>query len=407
MDVPRVLLPRPFPFMPPQVAPVRTPAPKHLPPDEKIQRRREYNREKQRLVRERAELALAALQDTIEALEAEVGRRRQQDKARRRRGDHMENTETLLPWREIAAAMAEETRVSNASNRALQANVERMRRVAISMYTWVFGHVIRAAPAESMSCTAHLTRTSLGADPASRRLSYAWLTDRLYHNVDRLLDGHGLHYRPVVVDEGDAIGDVIVEFDDDDLMMLSTRTRRHVPATFHHVCRAYDALAMPGAKGDFILAGRTRLLEDVAGGSEIVYSRAVWTRNERPWIDNKVWRTYRSVTRVVVVSQTIHDDATFPVTALQRHRIGILVVDRLDATRTLVRELNLNSHAFDAANGAFVSLDQEGLQYHAGFSDTDDSETKRTKLRRRITMGGDKERVGRLVRLDAALHATS
>ncbi|KAF0683091.1 Aste57867_24779 [Aphanomyces stellatus] len=336
-------------------------------------KKRQYNRDKQREFRKKLEMELEDLRGSVKALEYEVNTRRG-----RMRGATDGADSSFLPWRDVAAVFSQSAMTAVHTNRALKSEIKHVKLLAECMHAWVHSATPRF--------TTPRDRFATGGGPMvlhksheSRKIAAEWITDRLGHNADAIFHAHGMP------SEATRLADIVVSRDASGIFEYVTRHQRAVDAPFDHVCQAYTLISQGVASEsggiDLVLSNRVELDKELmrSVGKDIVYSQATLVRAGHEWRDNKLWRTFRTPTRLLIVSQNVLEDDAHPVTRLQRHRFSIVAVDRLTDGKTLTRQLNYNSQAFSAADGAYVSLDIEMQQFSADLSHVADDEVKAEK----------------------------
>ncbi|KDO20098.1 hypothetical protein SPRG_14637 [Saprolegnia parasitica CBS 223.65] len=317
--------------------------------------KRLYNRRKQREFRERLERRLSELRALVSTLEAELDRRKPQKNG----------SALLLPWADVASALASAAAEASRSHHHLRVHAERLETVYRTLHTWVHQpaiiHPACYAVHERRVFTS--TRVGLAIDLNVRRLSCEWLLDRLYHNAEALLEAHGLPRGAPPSHATNA--EFLFDVTDAGTHQYATARQHVLRTSLDHVASAYTLMGRDGdGDSSVALAGRRVLdpeLIAMLADKNIVYSQSMYTRHGAPWRDNRLWRVYASPDSVVVVSQNVHDDPLNPVTPLQRFRYVIIAVDAIDGQRVRIRELKYCSQSFDAT--AFVPLPIEALQF--------------------------------------------
>ncbi|KDO20099.1 hypothetical protein SPRG_14638 [Saprolegnia parasitica CBS 223.65] len=352
--------------------------------DAKKAEKRAYNRMKQRAFRKKIEDELQSLHRTIYDLELETTTLR-----RAATGP--------LPWADVAAALSKSTEATLHTNRALRSDVARARVLAQTMHAWV-RRTIPHAPRERYFSMAPAT---LPASWEARQLGFKWITDRLYHHAEHLLHEHGLYKG----EQNVTFGEITVHTTENGTHEYFTKYQRRVSAPFAAVCSAFEVLCTTGAR-DFVLSGRSALDAHITSlmDEEIVYSQGACTRDGAPWVDNKVWRTYRKPHELVIVGQSVHNDPRHATTSMERVRCNVVVVTAVDATTTLVRQLNINTHAY--TRDGFVAPDVEARQFNVLVPPTSCAEDQLSQLAQHIRIVRNAMfRGGMNASLDAAIDA--
>ncbi|OQR86553.1 hypothetical protein ACHHYP_10435 [Achlya hypogyna] len=325
--------------------------------------KREYNRLKQRAFRKKVEAELADLHKTIYHLETALRTARPQ------------RTGGPLPWADVAAAFAQATEASLHTNRALRCDLERNKELARRMHAWLGAPGNHRVPDNRYSNWAPV---GLPDGWEARQHAFRWITDRLFAHAEPLLHFHGL-YRGART----TFGEIAVHVSTNGAHEYCTKYQRLLSAPLERVVAAYKVIGSARG-GDFMLAGRHALDEDITSLMEedIVYSQGVFTRAGVAWIDNKVWRTYVDRDRLVIVSQNVADDSKHPLTPMQRFRCNVVVAERINASSTLVRQLNINSHAF--TKDGFVSPAIEAQQFNVDVAHIEAAEDQLALLAQHI-----------------------
>ncbi|KAH9085055.1 hypothetical protein LEN26_020716 [Aphanomyces euteiches] len=338
-----------------------------------LAKKRQYNREKQREFRRKLELQLEGLRDMVQTLEEELNTRLEKRQDPKTSTDDEAQT-SMLPWREVATVFSKSAMTSMHTNRALKSELKQLKYVAACMHRFVH-------PEPSLTPSPRNQYTNGGKlvllkASDSRKMGAEWITNRLYYNADAILHQYDMHMNNM-----DRIGDILVSRDANNVFQYVTRHQRVVHAPFEQVCEAYERISRGSTYGhngvDLVLSNRSPLDAELMSSLDksIVYSQANLFRNGTAWVDNKLWRTYITPHRLLIVSQNVQSDEVHPVTPLQRNRFSIVTVDRLDEKTTMTRQLNYNSQAF-SADGTYVPLDIETKQFNTDLSSIEDEDER-------------------------------
>ncbi|KAF0718084.1 Aste57867_1909 [Aphanomyces stellatus] len=96
---------------------------------------------------------------------------------------------TLMPWKDIAEELCEEQQVAAAQLTSLQTQVCEYEALVRQMQHWVATNTVLKCSLDGRVSTWR--DSSLLANPQSRQLGKAWITQHLYHNVERMFLDHG------------------------------------------------------------------------------------------------------------------------------------------------------------------------------------------------------------------------
>ncbi|EQC33172.1 hypothetical protein SDRG_09158 [Saprolegnia diclina VS20] len=196
--------------------------------------------------------------------------------------------------------------------------------------------------------------STLLKEPEARKLGFEWISQQLYHNVDRVLADCG--FPPPA--EQTSFDEFVVRETADDTFQYMWRHQLVVPVSLDVAIASarksiYYYLSgvvwSPGS-GMFI---DSDMLQEVS--PTMLYSHTVVSADESV---NLMWREFPvRDNRCVMVSQNIHDDETLPAIKRQCNRQFWVTMEVVDETHTKVRVLYVNSQFFN--KDGYVSIHEE------------------------------------------------
>ncbi|KAF0704606.1 Aste57867_7306 [Aphanomyces stellatus] len=221
----------------------------------------------------------------------------------------------ILPWRQVAKALADARELGEAQQKALVAQLRMHSELLRTMVEWVELNTPIQMPLDAQCMTWR--HVSLPNDPTTRRLAKEWITQQMLHNMDVMFHRHGFP----AWDSNDVIddADVSCEFGNDvgytmvikrdyktaTLSLADYRTYIHSTFRMQYTMPNYAA-DMP-------------LLEDSIDGE--TRQVVVVSSNE---LTNVVFREVMTTDRYVFIVQQIQDDQRFSVESTicqQRNRM--------------------------------------------------------------------------------------
>ncbi|KAF0704608.1 Aste57867_7308 [Aphanomyces stellatus] len=221
----------------------------------------------------------------------------------------------ILPWRQVAKALADARELGEAQQKALQAQLRTHSELLRTMVEWVELNTPIQMPLDAQCMTWR--HVSLPNDPTARRLAKEWITQQMLHNMDVMFQRHGFP----AWDSDDVIGDADVscefgndtgytmaikrDYKDTKLSLEDYRTYIHSTFRMQYIMPNYAA-DMP-------------LLEDSIDGE--TRQVVVVSSNE---LTNVIFREAMTADRYVFIVQQIQDDQRFSVQSKacqQRHRM--------------------------------------------------------------------------------------
>ncbi|KAF0700838.1 Aste57867_8637 [Aphanomyces stellatus] len=153
--------------------------------EEKTLQRRAYYRHKRRAYRFEEANERARLQDEVQTLVAHLEKVREEEGRRREASRRPSGgSKTILSWENIAEALSDDRELSKAQNKVLLTQVKTYHVLARELRSWVVSHYALQSELGAQSQTWR--DWSLPANAASRKLGKEWITNRMFHNTDRV-----------------------------------------------------------------------------------------------------------------------------------------------------------------------------------------------------------------------------
>ncbi|KAF0699655.1 Aste57867_9800 [Aphanomyces stellatus] len=280
---------------------------------------------------------------------------------------------SALPWEIVADVMREERCISALTQSSLQTQCEVHTTIIHAMKRWVAKAMsIPSSPSNTSQSWHHVT---LMAHPASRKLGFDWITQRLFHSTDYMLERMAFPSS----DFDGILGDFTIDGSNPDCFQYVWRSQIDVIAPLEAV---RDLFARPNLR-DQMTGNRPtvgvhptaltmkdhELLHDI--GATYVHSR--WSAATHVHF---LAREFNQPHRCVLVAQNIHADECLPsMPPNHRHRTIWLVLDRVAPDRTRVRALCINSHTL-ARDAGHVSLQDEARTWGCDVSSIHDETTQ-------------------------------
>ncbi|CAK4080511.1 unnamed protein product [Aphanomyces euteiches] len=321
------------------------------PIDEAKLKKRQYNREKQRLFQARLVNQMVSLKDEVASLEAEL-RRLKLEPVNGSRSD-------ALPWKEVATGLREETFRALHTNRQLRGKHQEQKELIEMLKAWVNIQTRHGATLSSPSRTWR--NVTLLASSRSRSMGYEWITAHLYLNTEAVFQRYAF---PSVQSE-EISGDFDIDFANPDEIQYIWRYQKEVDLPLELVADSFrDHVWRTMMLGGFVIL-HTEVLDGMP--DQMIYRHTITNPSETV---NYLGREYREEGRVVFVGQNIHDDEILPSGSLQRNRMAWVVLERLAPCRTRARILHLNSHYF--TKQGYVTMDEEAQLWGCDLSFTPD-----------------------------------
>ncbi|KDO29083.1 hypothetical protein SPRG_06138 [Saprolegnia parasitica CBS 223.65] len=289
--------------------------------------KRLYHREKQRMYRQQEADEVQFLKSRVRELEAAIAQHAQQKALR------------TLPWREVATGLADEAQVAMHQTRLLKSQKAVYKELAQRMSTWVAKN-LRGIEKSLDPSRPSWRNSTLLKEPEARKLGFDWISQQLYHNVDRVLADCG--FPPPT--EHTSFDEFAVRETADDTFQYMWRHQLYVPVSLDVAIASarksiyyyLSGVVWSPGNGKFI---DSDMLKEVS--PTMLYSHTVVSEDESV---NLMWREFPvRDNRCVMVSQNIHDDETLPVINRQCNRQFWVTMEAVDETHTKVRVLYVNS----------------------------------------------------------------
>ncbi|OQR98309.1 hypothetical protein ACHHYP_08775 [Achlya hypogyna] len=291
------------------------------------ERRRVYQRHKQRQYRSRESAEVASLKTLVAELELTVARL-------------TDELPTPLPWADVAAALRDEATLTTHKNKALKAQLNEYQELVVVMTTWVTKHI---PIQKSLPAAAYSWRNAtLFANREARKLGFDWITKHLFHNTERMLHDKGFP----------ALGtrdDFAIDMSDPDFFEYTWRHQVAMAVPFEVAVGAFRQFMAHFVSGGVWSQGMCThldndLLQEVSPA--LSYTRIASSARESI---NFLSREFDGPQQCVFVCQNIPHDERLPPSEEQCNRRLWIVLDRVGPNETRVRVLYVNSHGFDAA----------------------------------------------------------
>ncbi|OQS06390.1 hypothetical protein THRCLA_01566 [Thraustotheca clavata] len=256
---------------------------------------------------------------------------------------------TLLPWKEVCQALAEETLVNVRDNRNLKSQLFRAQRYCAFLRKWL--SPIPRSPNASIESWQH--SQLIAGDAKSRKMAYEWIARQAYHNTQRAM-AH-LSFPDTITIDGIGLISVNVEFVDD-LIEINVMTQQVLPYTLDEV-----SASLWVADKTFVqyAQGRTDFRQELQVVSEdMEYVQEELTPGSRRIFDNVLYGRFYEDNRTVIVMRSILKDELFP---LEKHMWTIdtkqwMVADRLSKDTTRCRTYYSIKHP--STDIGYVSLQE-------------------------------------------------
>ncbi|OQR85095.1 hypothetical protein ACHHYP_12286 [Achlya hypogyna] len=316
----------------------------------RVAHQRQRNRMKQKRHRERFNSERARLRAQIAELGAVVA-------------TLQKTGEPLLPWKEVAAGLAQASVESRLSLEAVRYKCEAMARHIRCMSAWV---AAMTRPPMYSSCQHLLgpAPTMLLADRDARRQGLDWFTQHLYHNTDRMLHESGLHNASgslqdmLVVNRGNGLADILGRIQVDN------------PLSLEDTVAALQDKLWAELRGDTHPCGAEILDEELVRSIDpkMVYRRTALNPEESNYY---VCRQFSTENRVVFLFGNFNQDALQPVNLVWRPRYFWYVLERRGARQTRIKAMFYNGPK--VVHGRVLTwkdeIKQDGVDLGAGPDD--------------------------------------
>ncbi|EQC38969.1 hypothetical protein, variant [Saprolegnia diclina VS20] len=213
---------------------------------------------------------------------------------------------TVLPWRDVALTLADDTRASVHRNRVLKRQYNAQLQLLLSLAQRASS---LARPLLSYEAWHH---TSLCAPAHTRRCALEWSTNAMFYNTNAMLEKHS-------VASSVHFANYKIAATENNVFEYVWHMRKTVPLAFEPARRLGQYWVQ-----QYIRGGMWPLLEpstdlDVYG---LAHTSYVHTTRLRP-LEHVYFlsREYHSDAQTVIVGQTMHTDELHPMTTPFRHRM--------------------------------------------------------------------------------------
>ncbi|EQC38243.1 hypothetical protein SDRG_04669 [Saprolegnia diclina VS20] len=299
---------------------------------------------------------------------------------------------TMLPWKEVSSALAEDTLRNVRDNRSLKVELEHHRRLGTYLRTWIDG--LTPIPRSPRSSTDSWQHSQLIAgDATARRTAYEWIVRQAYCSTEA-----ALAHVSFPSHDSDGIA-VDVEWVDG-LLHVNVMTQRILPYSLELVSQSLWV-----ADKTFVQFAQGRPLSVYRHELHVVSDALEYVQEEmgpgtRPIFDNVLYGRFNEPTRTVLVMRSILKDELFPIdaTTWTVDTKQWMVADKLDEYHTLCRTYYSIKHPSTEA-GHVPLLDLATCFCHAP---TNDAEAEKM-LRDRFLLVQRVEREKFATHLDAVL----
>ncbi|ETV99602.1 hypothetical protein, variant [Aphanomyces invadans] len=258
----------------------------------------------------------------------------------------------LLPWHEVAKALADLRHLSESQNQALRSQLKHHEALVSEMYNWAASFHIKNCPDPKRTSWRHVT---LLQDPALRKLGKEWITEHMYHNTDTIFRQHGF---PPLHSSKHLLQDFNFTFDNDEGYHFTTRHMTRLPGSVNSFLDHYKSTLLQFQS--CILDYDPSMTTTVEDGATIQYT-LVTPRHEYV---NLLCATYRTMNRVVFVGRQIEDDEAYGAckTTRQRTRMFWCDLHTLEDGSNVGRGLWIQTQSF-TKEGGVVPLERDAAEY--------------------------------------------
>ncbi|KDO25745.1 hypothetical protein SPRG_09044 [Saprolegnia parasitica CBS 223.65] len=281
----------------------------------------------QRKWRQKLAAEIKALRSEASALEATLVDRR--------------GLATMLPWRDVALTLADDSRASVHRNRVLRRQYEAQQQLLLSLAQ----RAMHGSPARPLLSYDAWHHTSLCAQAHRRRCALEWSTNAMLHNTSAMLEKHSvassLHH----------FANYKITATENDVFEYVWHMRKTVPLAFESARRLGHDWVQQYIRGGMwpLLAPSIDL--DVYGLPHTSYVQTTRLQPlEHVCFLSREFR--RSETQTVIVGQTMHSDELHPMTTPFRHRMFWYVLECVSPTLTRVSIVHVTSHLCTVSDGA-------------------------------------------------------
>ncbi|EQC38929.1 hypothetical protein SDRG_03887 [Saprolegnia diclina VS20] len=284
----------------------------------------------------------------------------------------------MLPWKDVALGLRDETRVVVGKNRQLRDQLEYYTTMARVLGSWV-ARLSPTLQASMPPTPANWHSVALPADAGARGLAMDWLMTRLYHNVDGTFQANAFPSNSV-----QDFSDINIYLDDGKFQFV-VRSQRVVHASLAYVEGVYGAfcddvteIGVENSTGNWV----RRINQEELEGQNLVYGHQTLIKGVE---QHYLCRRYTEPGRFVLVGQNIVEDAQYP--SSQRgmyEETGWRVIEAIGPDQTLVKDC-ITVTSLSAADGSgYLSLDEYGAFFGIEVSDDQEEYLTVTNFRRRL-----------------------
>ncbi|RHY73623.1 hypothetical protein DYB30_012166 [Aphanomyces astaci] len=293
-------------------------------------------REKAKMQRYRKRQADLYTQLNVEAFHLESQVMHHTNAVAQRRVLRPSAVSSLLPWKEVLAAIRDDMDELTTANDALRARSQAVDRLAKAMQRWVHNAQYFPSPS-SLSSSLHASGTlcrtpwrhvTLDAAPATRTLGFDWITKNLCHNHELVFQQ--CHFPPIT--SPDRVADFGVDTTDgmerlqyiwriQDDVAVPLSTVRDAFARPHFLSQVLGKhLTNTSSISPHISAAMQadeHLLSDFGGHA--CYFHSQWGATS--WVHFLTREFHLSDDRCLFVAQCVHEDPLMPASPHSRHRM--------------------------------------------------------------------------------------
>ncbi|OQR86912.1 hypothetical protein ACHHYP_09796 [Achlya hypogyna] len=237
---------------------------------------------------------------------------------------------TLLPWKDVSRALAEDTLRNVRDNRSLKVDLDSNRRLCAYLRTWLNGLApIPRSPRSTGDGWQH--SQLIAGDPAARRTAYEWIARQAYYNTDA-----AMAQLTFPIDGPDDVVAVDVNWIDG-LLHVNVMTQRILPYSLAAV-----SASLWVADKTFVQFAQKR--SDFRQELQVVSDDMEYVQEEmgpgtKRIFDNVLYGRFYEPNRTVIVMRSILKDEAFPI---DEHMWTIdtkqwMVADRISETLTRCR----------------------------------------------------------------------
>ncbi|KAF0694919.1 Aste57867_14225 [Aphanomyces stellatus] len=308
--------------------------------DEKL-RKREYMRNIMRFYREEKREELSVLKAQVVDLRRELKQRVRAMKA----ALPPSKRSLLLPWKDVAGALEKEREDVESERVALQRRTADLKALVRDMRTWTSVNLTRNA---MPTITTTWQNVSLPANPASRQLGKAWITQQMHHNATRAFSAFAFPD----MRSSDTFFDVAFEATDARFEYIHRRQYVvDVPMVF--MLQAYKKHLCSVLMMDWFGFQENTTLKETSGNTTLHQCLA----EDDEWMNLVTGEFPQDDGSCLFVIQQIEDDEAAPTSCRQRNRMIWLDARPLPGERTQVRVLYRFAQYFDSHG--YISIDDE------------------------------------------------